>query len=64
MRVVPGVVVDERGPVTESGDLIAVVPPAGDFVLRVRVHSEPVIGLSVVVDDVPVSHSVLVRQDD
>lgn len=52
MGVVPGVVVDQCGSIGETGDLIAVVPPTHDDGVRFGVHAQPVVGLTVVVDDV------------
>lgn len=51
MGVVPGVVIDEGGPVRESCDLIAVIPPTHDDGFGTSVHPQPIVGFSVVVDD-------------
>lgn len=52
MGVVPGVVVDEGCSVGETCDLVAVIPPTHDDGILAGVHSEPVVSLSVIVDDV------------
>lgn len=62
--VVPGVVVDEDGSVTHTSDLVAVIPPGHDLSVRSGVSSEPVVSLSVVVDDVSVSLSVSAGEND
>ena len=63
MRLVPGVVVHDGGPVAHARDLVAVVPPAHHARARPRVVSEPAVGLAVVVDDdAPVA--LVVGHDD
>mmetsp|Transcript_18353 Transcript_18353/g.31378 ORF Transcript_18353/g.31378 Transcript_18353/m.31378 type:complete len:294 (-) Transcript_18353:1454-2335(-) len=65
VRVVPGVVVHDDGPVAHARDLVAVVPPAQDLRLLRRVLLQPVVGLSVVVNDDAVAVGVdSARLDD
>ena len=45
MRIVPGVVVDEDGPVGHGRDLVAVVPPGHDLCVLGRVLAQPVVRL-------------------
>ncbi len=52
VRVVPRVVVHQRGPVCHAGYLVAVVPPAHDGRILVGVLPKPVVGLAEVVQDV------------
>lgn len=52
MRVVPRVVVDERGTVRHTADLVAVVPPGHNLGVGLGVLAQPVVGFAVIVDDV------------
>lgn len=52
MSMIPRVIVHKDIPVSHSFDLVAIVPPTGDFGIGFGVHSEPVVGFSIVVDDV------------
>jgi hypothetical protein len=52
VRVVPGVVVHQRRPVTEPCDLVPVIPPRHDDRLLGCVHPQPVVSLTIVVDHV------------
>ena len=52
VRVVPRVVVHQRGPIGHAADLVPVVPPGHDFGIWRRILPQPVIRLAVVVDDV------------
>mmetsp|Transcript_22993 Transcript_22993/g.60045 ORF Transcript_22993/g.60045 Transcript_22993/m.60045 type:complete len:307 (+) Transcript_22993:500-1420(+) len=47
--VVPRVAVGDRCPVTNAGDLVAVVPPRHDPSVVVRVVAEPPVGLTIVI---------------
>lgn len=51
VRVVPGVVVDNDRAVAHAGHLVAVVPPAHELRVLVRVLTHPVVGLAIVVED-------------
>lgn len=50
--IVPGVIVNQSGPVRESCDLVTVIPPWHDDGFLFCVHSEPVVCLTIVVYDV------------
>ena len=57
MRVVPRVVVDERGPVGHASNLVAVVPPRHDSRVLGRVLPEPVVCLAEIVQNVATAAS-------
>jgi hypothetical protein len=50
--VVPGVVVDQSRAVGHTTNLVAIVPPAHDLGVLLGVLTEPVVGLTVVIDNV------------
>lgn len=52
MTVVPSVIVDQRGAIGHSRNLVTVIPPRHDPGLLVCVLSQPVVGLAEVVQDV------------
>lgn len=59
VSVVPGVVVDQGGAVSHTTDLVAVVPPRHDLGSRLGVLAEPLVCLTVIINDVlrAVSHT-------
>lgn len=52
VRVVPGIVVDKGRAVGHTTDLVSVVPPRHDLGVLRGVLPEPVVCLTVVIDDV------------
>ena len=62
MRVIPSVVVDENRSVGHGSYLIAVVPPGHDLGVSWCVVSQPIVGLSEVVEDDLVTIVRLSRQ--
>lgn len=50
--VVPGVVVNESGAVGHAANLVAIVPPRHDLGVFRSVLTQPLVGLTVVIDDV------------
>ena len=64
MSVVPSVIVDKDRPISHTGNLIAVVPPGHDVGVGFRVLFQPVVGLSVVIDDHTASVLHFVGHDD
>jgi hypothetical protein len=50
--VVPGVVVDQSRAIGHATNLVAVVPPAHDLGVLLGVLAQPIVGLTVVIDDV------------
>lgn len=50
--IVPSVVINQGGSIGKSSDLIPVIPPTHDDAFLLGVHSQPVVGLSVIIDDV------------
>lgn len=64
MGVIPGVVVDQDSSVGETSDLVTVIPPGHDLGIVLGVSSEPVVGLSEIIDDEFVSISVSAGEND
>jgi hypothetical protein len=62
VRVIPSVVVDENRSVGHGSNLIAVVPPGHDLGVGGRVVSQPIVGLSEIVEDDLVTIVRLSRQ--
>ncbi|KAH3688913.1 hypothetical protein WICPIJ_000086 [Wickerhamomyces pijperi] len=52
MCVVPRVVVNERGSVSHTTDLVTVIPPSHDLGIFSSVHTQPVVSFSVIVNEV------------
>lgn len=50
--IVPSVIVNQGGSIGKSSDLISVIPPTHDDTFLFGVHSQPVVGLSVIINDV------------
>lgn len=50
--IVPSIVINESSSIGESSDLVPIVPPTHDDRVLLSVHPQPVVGLSVVIDDV------------
>mmetsp|Transcript_34527 Transcript_34527/g.31226 ORF Transcript_34527/g.31226 Transcript_34527/m.31226 type:complete len:223 (+) Transcript_34527:169-837(+) len=58
VTVVPSVVIDEDCSVGETSDLISVIPPRHNLGIVLGVSSQPVVGLSKIINDDLVTHSV------
>ncbi len=52
MGIVPGVIIHKGSPIGKSSDLISIVPPTHDDAFLLGVHPQPVVSLTVVVNDV------------
>ena len=64
VRVVPCVVVDQRGPISHAANLVAIIPPRHDLGVFGRVLAQPLVRLTIVVDDVLAAVSQPAGQDN
>lgn len=64
MGIVPSVVIYDYGSVRHTGDLITVIPPTHDLGISRSILLDPVIGLSKIIDNIPLSVIHSSREDD
>lgn len=62
--VVPGVVVDKRGTVGHATNLVAIIPPRHDLGIILGVLAQPLIRLTIIVNDVLATIGHPTGQDD
>lgn len=62
--VVPGVIIHQRRPISETSNLVSIIPPAHDNSVFLGVLADPVVRLSEIVDDVLASVGVAGGQYD
>lgn len=64
VRVVPGIIVHERGAISHATNLVAIIPPRHDFGVLLGVLAQPLVGFTVVVNDVLTSVWHAASQDN
>jgi len=64
LTVVPSVVIDQSRSIRHPSDLVSVIPPTHHDRVLLRVHSQPVVRLPEIIDDVLASILVSRREHD
>jgi hypothetical protein len=52
MSVIPSIIIYKSSPIGEACDLITIIPPTHDDRLWLGIHSQPIIGFPIVIDNV------------